>query len=512
MKTKKWYNILLTIVNSILYLVVIALWISIPDALTLDLAVTVVTLGLTLILIFMNRNTLGVYYQSHHFKKLQEALVFFALLFSIFGVVNYWAYKHPKQIDLSVIKLNSLTEQSRNVLKEMKGPVTFKMFARKSDSLVWMALLDYYRIEKPSIQIEKIDVDVRPDLVGDYQISDAATLVIEYKGRRQKVTDRDELNITNGLIRVSRNSDPVVYFVQGHNEGDINSKENEGLKFIFEAVKNSAVDIRPINLLTTQEIPFDAKTLIIWGPKTSLQPSEIGVVKRFLERKGNLLVAIDPDLNGDNQGALRNLVANYKIDIKNDLVVDRKSFVNGSNGSIPLVQEFQESEITKNFKGQVFFPLTSSIEPIPDEILPDVKGVVSVVTASTPFPESWGETSLKELAAQNMTYTPKVDHPGPLPLMVTYDSPENKIVAFGNSTFVLNAYVKFGNNYALFINSLSWLAGEDRLISFNLPIIQSEPIFISAPQMGIIFYFSVLFSPLALFGLAIFMYRRKRDR
>ncbi|MBC7714943.1 MAG: Gldg family protein [Rhizobacter sp.] len=512
MKMKNWYNILLTIINSILYLVVIALWISIPDALTLDLAVTAVTLGLTLVLIFINRATLGVYYQSHHFKKLQETLVFFALLFCIFGVANYWAYKHPKQVDLSVIKLNSLTEQSRNVLKEMKGPVTFKMFARKSDSLVWMALLDYYRIEKPTIKIEKIDIDVRPDLVGDYQISDAATLVIEYNGRRQKVTDRDELNITNGLIRISRANDPVVYFVQGHNEGDINSKENEGLKFIFEAVKNSAVDIRPINLLTTQEVPFDAKTLVIWGPKTSLQPSEINVVKKFLERKGNLLVAIDPDLNGDNQGALRNLISHYKIDIRNDLVVDRKSFVNGSNGSIPLVQEFQQSEITKNFKGQVFFPLTSSIEPIPDDVLPDVKGTVTVVTASTPFPDSWGETSIKEMAAQDMTYTAKADHPGPLPLMVTYESPENKIVAFGNSTFVINAYVKFGNNYALFINSLSWLAGEDRLISFNLPIIQSEPIFISAPQMGIIFYFSVLFSPLALFGLAIFMYRRKRDR
>jgi ABC-type uncharacterized transport system involved in gliding motility auxiliary subunit len=512
MKTKNWYNILLTIVNSILYLVLIALWISIPEELTLNLAVTALTLGLTLILIFINRTTLSVYYQSQHFKKLQETIVFFGLLFALLGLGNYWAYKHPKQIDLSVIKLNSLTEQSQNVLKELKGPIVFKMFARKSESLAWMALLDYYRIEKPSIQIEKINIDVRPDLVGDYQISDAATLVIEYNGKRQKVTDRDELNVTNGLIRISRNNDPVVYFVQGHGEGDINSKENEGLNFIFEAVKNSAVDIRPLNLLTTQEVPFDAKALVLWGPKTSLQPSEILVVKKFLERKGNLLVAIDPDLNGDNQGALRNLLNNYKIIIRNDLVVDRKSFVNGSNGSIPLVDHFEANEITKNFKGQVFFPLTASLEPIPDAVLPDVKGSVSVVTASTPFPDSWGETSIKELAAQEMTYTPRVDRPGPLPLMLLFESTENKIVAFGNSTFVINAYMKFGNNYALFINSLSWLAGEDRLISFNLPIIQSEPIFISAPQMGIIFYFSVLFSPLALFGLAIFMYRRKRDR
>ena len=512
MKTKNLYNILLTVLNSILYLVVIALWISIPDELTLNVAVSVLTLGLSLLLMFINRAKLSVYYQSHHFRKLQEAVIFFTLLFAIFGVANYWAYKHPKQLDMSVIKLNSLTDQSKNVLKDLKGPISFKMFARKNDSLAWMTLLDYYRIEKPEIQIEKIDIDVRPDLVGDYQIDNLATLVIEYNGKRQKVTDRDELNITNGLIRISRSNDPVVYFVQGHGEGDITSQDNEGLKFIFEAARNSAVDIRPINLLTTQEVPFDAKTLILWGPKTSLQKSEIEVLQKFLARKGNLLVAIDPELNGDNHGELRSLLNNYKIIIRNDMVIDRRSFVNGSNGSIPLVDHFESTEITKNFKGQVFFPLTASLEPIPDEVLPDVKGSVTVVTASTPFPDSWGETSLSEVAKQEMSYTANKDRPGPLPLMLMYEGAENKIVAFGNSTFVLNAYVKYGNNYTLFLNSLSWLAGEDRLISFNLPIIQSEPVFISAPQMGIIFYFSVLFSPLALFGLAIFMYRRKRDK
>jgi ABC-type uncharacterized transport system involved in gliding motility auxiliary subunit len=513
MKFKKWYNILLAIINSILYLVVVALWISIPDMMTLNLAVTVLALVLTLVLIFMNRAPLSVYYQSHHFKKLQESVIFFALLFSILGVANYWAYKHPKQFDWSVIKLNSLSDQSKNVLRELKEPIVFKMFARKNESLPWMALLEFYRTEKNSIQIEKIDIDVRPDLVGDYQISDAATLVIEYNGKRQKVTERDELNITNALIKISRNSDPVVYFVQGHEEGNIASQENEGLKFIFEAAKNSALDIRPINLLTTQEVPFDAKALVLWGPRTSLQASEIGVIKKFLERKGNLMVALDPDLNGDVHGNIRELLRNYKIILRNDMVMDRKSFVNGSNGSIPLVDHFEtDNEITKNFKGQIFFPLASSLEVIPDEIVPGIKGKVLALASTTPFPDSWGETSLKEVAAQQMSYTQGQDRPGPLSLVMTYDGPDNRVVAFGNSTFVINAYSKFGNNYIFFLNSLSWAVGEDRLISFNLPIVQSEPVFISAPQMGIIFYFSVLFSPLVLFGLAVFMYRRKRDK
>lgn len=494
------------------YLVLVALWISIPEEKTLNIAVTLFALAMSVLVILMNKKKAAIYYQSHQFKKFQEALIFFSLLGGILGLLNYWFYKHPTQYDLSSIKLNSLTEQSKNVLKDLKGPLTFKMFSRKADSLTWMALLDYYRIEKPTLKIEKIDIDVRPDLVGDYQISDAATLVIEYQGKRQKVTVRDELNITNGLIKISRSHDPVVYFIQGHDEGDITSSSNEGIKFIYEAISNSAIEIRPLNLLSTEEIPFDAKAVILWGPKKSLQKNELNVLKKFMERKGNLLVALDPDLNGDNHKELRSFLNQYKLIIRNDLVIDHKSFVNGSNGSIPLVQNFEnKNDITKNFKGQVFFPLSSSLDIIPDEVLPDILGSAKVVATSSAFPYSWGETSLNELVSQNMQYTKNVDRPGPLGLMLSYESPKNKIVAFGNSTFVINAYAKYGNNYSLFLNSLSWLTDEDRLISFNLPIIQSEPIFISSPQLGIIFYFSVLFSPLLLFGLAIFMYRRKRD-
>ncbi|MGZ3808727.1 MAG: hypothetical protein ACXVCE_11625, partial [Bacteriovorax sp.] len=261
---KKWYNLLLAIVNIVLYFVLIALWISIPDELTLNVALTVFNLALSLVLIYLNRELLRKYYESQQFKKLSETLVFVFLVFCLLGVVNYWAYKHPLQSDLSAYKMNSLSDQTKTVLKKIKGEIKFKLFARKQEAMQWIPLFEFYRAEKNNIVIEKYDIDVRPDLVADYHITDAATLVIEYQGKRQYVTERDELNITNGLIKISRSSDPVVYFIQGHGESDLNSGDNEGLKFIFEAIKNSAIDVRPLNLLSTQEVPFDAKTIILW--------------------------------------------------------------------------------------------------------------------------------------------------------------------------------------------------------------------------------------------------------
>lgn len=508
---KKWYNLLIAIINIVLYFVLIALWISIPDVLVLNISLTIFNLVLTLVLVYLNKEPLSIYYQSQQFRKLTEALVFVSLIFCLLGVVNYWSFKHPLQKDFSAFKMNSLSDQTVSVLKNMKGELKFKLFARKQDSLPWMTLFEFYRAQKNDLEISKIDIDIRPDLVADYHITDTATLVIEYNGKRQYVTERDELNITNGLIKISRAADPVVYFVQGHGEADLANAETEGMKFIFEAIKNSAIDVRPLNLLSTQEIPFDAKTLIVWGPKTALQSSELKVIQRFLDRKGNLLLAIDPDLNQDPQPELRKLLERYRLILRNDLVIDRKSFVNGSNGSIPLLDTYNnEHAITRKFKGQVFFPLVSSVEEIPESPTSE-KGKITMLTSTSVFPDSWGETSIGEFAKGSINYTAGKDKPGPLNLAGTFESEHNKIVVFGNSGFVLNAYLKYGTNYAFFLNSLSWLVDEDRLISFNLPIVQSEPIFISGPQMGIVFYFSVLFSPLILFGLSIYMYRRKRD-
>lgn len=507
---KQHYNILLLTINIVLYLVIIALWISIPDSLTLDISVTAFNIFLTMLLLYMNQENFKAFYQSSQFKKFTETLVFLALVFSLLGVVNYWAFKHPLVKDFSAFKMNELTDQSKSLLRKTKGKMSMKIFARKQEAMLWIPIMEMYREVKSDIEIEKIDIDVRPDLVQEYRITNEATLVIEYNEKRQYVTERDELNITNGIIKVTRDNDPVVYFLTGHNEASFSDGGNEGLKFIVEAVKASAIDARQINLTTTQEIPFDAKTVVLWGPHNNLMNGEINVLRKFLERGGNLLIGLDPDLNSINNKELRDLLLTYHINLRNDLIVDRKSFVNGSNGSIPLVENFNtEHAISKKFKGQAFFPLVSSVDEYsPNTKKPDEK--VSFLTSTNNYPDSWGETNLKEIAANNASYTAGKDIAGPLNIGAVYESGKNKIVVFGNSTFVLNAYMKFGNNYALFLNSLSWLVDEDRLISFNLPIIQSEKVFISGPQLGIVFYFSVLFSPLILIGFAFYMYRRKR--
>lgn len=498
------------VANGVLYLVIIFLWLSIPDEFLLNGATTAFNLFLSAILIILKRQNFKVFYESNQFKLTVDTLVNGILVFFILSLLNFWAFKYPWQKDFSLFQLNTLTSQTKEVVRKVDGPIEFKVFARKNEANLWMPILDLYRFEKSDIKIEKINIELRPDLVSQYNIQNDSTLVIEYKGRRQFVTTRDELNVTNAIIRLTRLVDPVIYFVIGHGEADIESSENEGMKLVLESVRNTAIDVRPLNLSSAQEIPFDAKAVIVWGPKTPFMDSELAILKRYYQRGGGLVFALDPDLNERKFTNVENFLAEIGLIYHHNLVYDRKNFVNGSNGSVPIASSFLPDHIlTKDFKGQIFFPLASSVgvKKIEDSNL-ELKELVF----SSEAPQSWGETDKKEIASEAVFYTEGKDRPGPLSFVVSAEGTKNRVLLFGNSSFALNAYVKFSSNMNFFLNTMSWIVGEDRLVSFNLPIIQSEQIFISDNQLGVVFYFSVIFAPLLLIVVSIYIYRRRRAK
>ena len=501
------------VTNGILYLLVILMWLSIPDETLLNGATTIFNLSLTLILAYIKRESFKHFYQSSQFKSFVDVSINCILVLFLLSLLNYVAFKFPWQKDISLLKLNTLTSQTREVLKKVDDKIVFKIFARKNEIALWLPILDLYRFENRHVEIEKINVELRPDLVGEYNIQNASTLAIEYKGRRQLVTTRDELNVTNAIVRLTRLTDPVVYYLTGHGEIDPDSNANEGMKLVLEGARNSALDLRVLNLTSAQEIPFDAKAIILWGPKSPLMDSEVEIISRFVKRGGGLLVALDPDLNSRKFQNVEKFLNELGLLYHHNLIYDRKNFVNGSKGAVPIASSFDpEHLLTKEFKGQVFFPLVSSVGVSAQAQKNNEEVEFRELLLSSPSPESWGETDRQEIAKEEVFYTEGQDRAGPLAMVISRESAKNRILLFGNSTFAMNNYIKFSSNMTFFLNSLSWVVGEDRLVSFNLPIIQSEQIFISENQLGAVFYFSVIFAPLILIIVSITVYRRRRGK
>tara|TARA_Y100000590_G_scaffold281237_1_gene316044 strand:- start:78928 stop:80457 length:1530 start_codon:yes stop_codon:yes gene_type:complete len=502
-----WYKSLFIIANGILYLVSIALWISLPQSTILNLGVTAFTVLISMVLIVVYRKDFYAFYTSGFFSGFSKSFISAILVFGILGFTNYLAFKHPVQWDVTLNKKNSLTDQSARILKSIKSGLKFTVFSKRSEQAAIAALLDLYRLDRPDIDVTMVDIEIKPELVKQYGIEKSGTVLVEYEGRSQKVLALSELAITNAIIRVSRDKDPVIFYSTGHEEMNLSDNENEGGSYLRDLLKRGSYDIRAVNLSTFNELPNFVSALMIWGPKQGFHESELRVIESYLKRGGRIMVALDPSVDNDKVSGLRSLLEKWGVQIQNNLVVDRIKHINGSNGSVPMLEKYNKDHpITKDFKGQVFFPLVSSIAKVEGSA-----GRLSVLAQSSPFPASWGEMSLSEFVSGAVTFNQEQDIKGPLGLMAAWEGSGTaaRMILAGNSTFVINTYKKFSKNFSLFLNSLSWLVDEDRLISFNLPVVKDEPVFISAPQLGIIFYFSVIFVPLGLIIIAVIIYRRR---
>ena len=56
---------------------------------------------------------------------------------------------------------------------------------------------------------------------------------------------------------------------------------------------------------------------------------------------------------------------------------------------------------------------------------------------------------------------------------------------------------------------LAWVVDDEGIISLNRPELENEMILLSASQVTLIFYFSIVFMPFLFFGIAVYFYRRR---
>jgi ABC-type uncharacterized transport system involved in gliding motility auxiliary subunit len=505
---KSWLVNIFIFINFLLYLVVVALWISIPEETILNLFSTLAALVITCGLILSNREKFRDFYTSHYFRKFSTSMVSVFLVFVILGFINYLSFKNAVVWDITKNKMNSLTEQTHQVLSDIEGPLEFKIFALKKHYETVKTLAELYRLQKNDITINFVDAEVNPVAVRDAQVTKLPAIQVGFGVKKNLVSDLSELSVTNAIVKVTRSVDPTIYFITGHGEVDLSSNENEGGRYLLDILQSSAKTIRTLDLRQAKVIPEDAKVLVFLGSKTGFFKEELKKIEAYLDAGGRSLFAFDPDFNGDGQVDLKNLLKKYGIVVGNSLAIDRIKHANGSKGTVPIVHKFSpEHPVTKRFKGTVFLPLATDLTLDPNYKNQDEW---SVLAWSNHFPAAWGETSRDEVASMTLTYNDGVDKRGPLSYMMAREKKDSRMVVIGNSTFVINTYKKFPMNVSLFLNTLNWLVDEERLISFNNPVIEDRPIFMSQNQVGVIFYFTVIFCPLLLCLLAFGFYKRRQ--
>lgn len=446
-----------------------------------------------------------------------NAVAMVLLLLGIITLVELLSSRHNYRLDLTENRRHSLSPQTVRVLQSLRADVTATGFFRTDlpgKRAAEDLLSQYETYSKGRFKWKVVDPDREPGLARRHSVESYGTVVLDTRAKSEKVTDASEEKLTNGLIKVTRGGKPVVYVAKGHGEHEPSSTERSGFSEAKAALEKANYEVKELLLVREPRVPEDAALVILPGPKNDLLPPELTALDGYIARGGRVLFMVNPY----QAEGLKAYLVKYGIALGDDLVIDRLSRAFGGDFVVPAIFQYEPHPITKGFGNTLtFFPLTRSV----DVQARPPQGVIAQVLAKS-GPGSWAEASRSEVDRGEVTMDAR-DRRGSVPVaaVATVDAPnppegrrevKARIVTFGTSTLASNQFLNFQGNRDLFLNTVSWLAGEEDVIAIRPREARQTPLFLTATQGRLVYWVAVVLLPAAAMvgGISAAVWRRRQ--
>ena len=434
------------------------------------------------------------------------------LVLGLITVVEALSFKHNTRLDLTENRRHSLSPQTIQILKTLKQKVTAVGFYRSEQPGKRLAedlFKQYSRYAGDNFTWKVVDVDADPTLSRVYGVDAYGVAVLESKGRSEKVQDPEqEEKLTNALVKLTREGKRVIYLLQGHGEAEPGSTDGGGFSAAKTALEAVSYDVKPLVLARSGKIPDDASVVVIAGPRSDLFGPELDALDAYVGRGGKLLVMLDPAVRPGQQEpeALKRFLGKYAIQPGNNVVIEANPLRQMATGAadVVIIDAFEMHPITRDLKIVALFPGTRTMALVDKP----PAGIVGQRLAMTSR-DSFGVTDLAGLRRGEVK--PAANDPrGPLPVAVVATKDKARVVAYGTSLLAANQYFPQPGNRDLFLNTVSWLAEEENLISIRPKDARQTPVLLSSQQMQAVFWLPVVVLPgVALVGGIVAVARRR---
>jgi ABC-type uncharacterized transport system involved in gliding motility auxiliary subunit len=443
------------------------------------------------------RGSLTTFLGERSTKYGASAALYSLIFFAVLVVVNYLSARHHQRFDLTEAGVFSVSPQTRSILQRLDKPLEIHAFVEAGSDPALRELLSGYRDISEKVSFRLVDPDKQPDLAERFQITTIPAVHMQYDDRTNVVNKISEEDLTNGIIKITRAEKKTIYFLTGHGEPDIaDVQEARGYGQLKSALENESYEIKPLVLSMDAAVPEDAGLLIVGGAERALQEHEVTAIDAYLKKGKHALFLLNPRQTPE----LATYLNQWGIQVGNDVIVDEQiQLLKGRTFTLtPFVTTYGSHPITEELSRRGTSALTTygisrSVEPHAD----GKPGVTPVSLAQT-GPNAWAETDLESIFQRQTARLDDTDRKGPISLAVavTANLKEmgigqdgiSRIVVFGDAVFANNQYIGQYFNRDLLLNSISWLIGEEGLLSIRPRTIRASRVQFTAEQGTAIFY------------------------
>lgn len=399
----------------------------------------------------------------------------------------------------------TITPQSQSLLQQLKGPLEVAAYARPGSLRARISLLiDRYRRFKHDITLAFIDPDADPVATQDANITTNGELILTWHGRSQLVTQLDEPDVSDALVRLVRGGDKLVAFITGDGERDATGKNPADLGSLVRQLSTRGIRALPLNLAEAAEVPRNAALVVLASPQAALLPASVRKLEDYVANGGNLLWLTE---SGNDDLGLAPLSRTLGIERLPGRLFDPQGVTATGDARRLVASQYPSQAITAGFNVNTVFPHAVALAA-----LSGAQWNVQPILQSGP--RSWNQT-----APGDATLAPNPgDLKGPLSfgyalsrLSPSPDRNQQRVVVIGGGGFLSNAFLGDAGNLALGERVFDWLLGDDALASVAPPAPDSvmKP---SRAQFGGLTFGYLIALPilLVLIGLAIDRQRRRR--
>ncbi|MBW7995290.1 MAG: hypothetical protein FVQ81_01715 [Candidatus Glassbacteria bacterium] len=511
------------------------------DAVSISLTALGTLMGLTYLIVC--HDDFQHIFSARSFRSGTNMLLVICVVLSLLAVVNMLGFRHFYWRDVTVKKkyeLSPLTMAIIDQVNEQNARINITSFfwtfydRNLSQQQNRTVIRENIRIEEKQRDLLEVYADICPNinfrfldpnrelvLAREYNIQRyrGNVTIVENGANSDMNADVDtEEEMTNALIKVLSDERRAVYFLEGHQEQDMDDGSPNGFLMAVTAIRDQAYRTERLNVIEAGGVPEDCKTLIIAGPKKSLLIEEVALIDDYLVKGGRIMVAVDPEYDV----GLSDWLLKWGIRIGDDIVVDNSSagVRQGAGPTEPLLYNYdREHPITRDLKRA--FSTMPTVRSVRLEDNPGQDLELSVL--ATTSDNSWGERNKEQISLRNPTFDP-TDLSGPVPVAVSMlrklretrpgfteitaesstkmpsheelrkmrlekSSVRAQLVVFGDSQFASNSYLRYGGNWDLFMNAVNWLIGDERLINIRPKDPEDQTIYINktqASRMGMV--------------------------
>ncbi|MFQ5481220.1 MAG: GldG family protein [Nitrospinaceae bacterium] len=458
-----------------------------------------------------------------------------AVMVGILIFLNLLVFRHKDRFDFTETGFFTLAPQTQKIVRglprDVKVTAFFSGAGQTRDG--FLALMEGYQALTDKIDLQMVDPDKSPAIAKQYGITTYGSVAFESGGKSTQINKPTEENFTNALLQVTTDISKKIYFLKGHGEKSIDQPAPKNSYKARQALEQDGFQVDTLLLLQAGAAPEDADLLIINGPKKILPRLEQEAIEAYLNRGGRVLLMIDPQTEIGAASFLRR----WGIDLEDDLIVDPLSKLFGGDDAAPVVNQYGEHGIMKDFALPTIFPVLRSVRPV------NSKGIETTELLFS-GPNSWAETEYRQMP---WTFDKNKDSRGPLPVAVavtkTLTAPPGEasgpagadantpapasdaagssgepfnpakkasLVVIGDSDFATDQYFDFSGNGDFFSNTASWLLQEETLISIRPRERKNTPLPLTSTQGNLTFVLGTIVFPGAVLLLGVRVWWRRR--